>query len=112
MMFYSGPQGRLRVSHRKLDPERSEPHRPFLAHTLEKLLSSDEVVPVEIPIWPTGMLWHAGEQLRVIVAGYNLRGPMFPGMPLAPTRNKGEHIIHTGGQYDSHLLVPIIPTDW
>jgi len=25
------------------------------------------------------------------------------------TRNAGQHIIHTGGRYDSHLLVPIIP---
>ena len=24
-------------------------------------------------------------------------------------RNKGQHIIHTGGKYDSHLLVPVIP---
>jgi hypothetical protein len=32
-------------------------------------------------------------------------------MPLAPTRNKGEHIIHTGGQYDAHLLVPKISSD-
>ena len=54
------------------------------------------------------MLWHAGEQLRLLVAGYNLKGPMFPGMPLAPTRNRGEHIIHTGGNFDSHLLVPVI----
>jgi hypothetical protein len=88
---------------------RSTPHQPFLANTSEERLSPGQIVPVEIPIWPTGMFWHAGEQLRVVVAGYNLKGPMFPGMPLAPTRNKGEHIIHTGGEYDSHLLVPMIP---
>ena len=23
--------------------------------------------------------------------------------------NAGVHVIHTGGKYDSHLLVPIIP---
>ena len=23
--------------------------------------------------------------------------------------NKGQHVIHTGGRYDSHLLVPVIP---
>lgn len=26
------------------------------------------------------------------------------------TKNNGEHVIHTGGRYDSHLLVPVIPT--
>jgi predicted acyl esterase len=25
------------------------------------------------------------------------------------TRNAGTHVIHTGGRYDSHLLVPVIP---
>jgi len=25
------------------------------------------------------------------------------------TRNRGLHIIHTGGCYDSYLLVPLIP---
>lgn len=109
LLFYSGPNGRLRVSHRQLDPQRSTPAQPYLIHTHEERLSPGQIVPVDIPIWPTGMLCHGGEGLRVVVAGYNLKGPMFPGMPLAPTRNTGEHIIHTGGKYDSHLLVPVIP---
>ncbi len=109
LMFYSGPNGRLRVSHRRLDTSRSTPERPYLMHTREELLNPGEIVPVEIPIWPTSMIWHAGEQLRVIVAGYNLKGPVLPGLPLAPTRNKGHHVIHTGGKYDAHLFVPIIP---
>jgi hypothetical protein len=25
-------------------------------------------------------------------------------------RNRGEHVIHTGGRFDSHLLVPVIPS--
>jgi len=25
------------------------------------------------------------------------------------TRNAGTHVIHTGGKYDSHILVPVIP---
>jgi uncharacterized protein len=25
------------------------------------------------------------------------------------TRNVGTHVIHTGGRYDSYLLVPIVP---
>jgi hypothetical protein len=26
----------------------------------------------------------------------------------ADTRNRGDHVIHAGGRYDSHLLVPVI----
>ena len=108
LLVYPGPNGRLRVSHRQLDEERSTPSRPYQTHKAEELLSPGQIVPVEIPIYPIGMRWHGGEQLRVIVAGYDLKGPLFPGTPLAPTRNKGKHIIHTGGTYDSHLLVPMI----
>jgi hypothetical protein len=25
------------------------------------------------------------------------------------TRNQGTHVIHTGGMFDSYLLVPVIP---
>ena len=55
------------------------------------------------------MRFHAGVQLRLIVAEHDLIGPAIPGIPLHPTRNKDEHIIHAGGKYDSHLLVPAIP---
>jgi predicted acyl esterase len=73
------------------------------------MLRPGEIVPVDIPLLPIGMRWHPGEQLRIIVAGFDLMGPMFPKLPLAPTRNRGEHIIHTGGRFDSHLLIPVIP---
>jgi len=109
ILFYSGPTGRLRVSHRRLDMERSTHFRPFHAHTVEEPLNPGEIVPVEIPLNPIGMRFHAGEQLRLIVAGHDLAGPMIPGVPPAPTRTKGKHIIHAGGKYDSHLLVPVIP---
>lgn len=111
MLTYAGSAGKIRISHRQLDHERSTPSQPYQSHVVEELFSPGQIVPVEIPVYPIGMRWSVGEQLRVIVAGYDLIGPALPGIPLAPTRNKGEHIIHTGGKYDSHLLVPAIPDD-
>ncbi len=106
----SGAKGRLRVSHRQLDPERSTPSEPYLTHRVEEYLAPGEKVPVDIPIWPAGMLWHKGQQLRIIIAGYNVAFQPVPGVgPIHGTRNKGMHLIHTGGKYDSHLLVPKIP---
>jgi predicted acyl esterase len=107
-LFFTGATGRLRVSHRQLDPERSTPSEPYLTHRVEELLSPGQVVPVDLSIWPLSMRWHAGEQLRLIVAGYNLTPAPLPGVKPPNLRNKGEHIIHTGGKYDSHLLVPKI----
>jgi len=54
------------------------------------------------------MLFHRGERLRLVIAGHNIESTLIPGMAGVKTINKGDHIIHTGGEYDSHLLVPKI----
>lgn len=106
--FYSGPGGRLRVSHRKLDPSLSTESEPYLAHNAEEFLSPGQIIPIDIPIRPFSIRWRAGEQLRLSVAGHDLMFPAFHGMPSPPTHNNGDHVIHTGGKYDSYLLVPMI----
>lgn len=105
---HPGALGILRASHRELDESRSTPSEPVHTHQREQLLTEGEVVPVEIGIWPSSRTWRAGERLRVIVSGH--REPRWA-LPFAwETRNNGEHVIHAGGRYDSHLLVPVIPT--
>jgi uncharacterized protein len=106
---HPGAQGWLRVSRREIDAERSTPSEPVLVHRSEQFLGPGEIVPVEIGIWPTSMLWHKGEQLSVVVSGHFLREPGWFEPFRYDLRNRGEHIIHTGGKYDSHLLVPVIP---
>jgi predicted acyl esterase len=107
-------QGILRVSHRELDEARSTPSEPYHPHRREQLLKPKEIVPVEVGLWPTGVLWHAGQQLCVFVKGYGSSW-MMDGLARGAkvihheVRNRGDHIIHTGGKYDSHLLVPMIP---
>lgn len=101
---HGGISGMLRVSHRELDEERSTPSEPYLKHRRQQLLKPNEIVPVEIPLWPLGMLWHAGQQLRVVVSDH--AQATGNGWDLI---NRGEHMIHTGGKYDSQLLVPVIP---
>jgi hypothetical protein len=104
--------GWLRASHRELDPVRSRPEQPFHPHTREERLRPGEPVAVEIEIWPSATLFCAGQQLRVVVQGSDIADHGVPNAPFArheQTRNRGTHIIHTGGQYDSHLLVPVIP---
>jgi len=105
---YSGPDGRIRVSHRQLDPGKSTPLQPVHTHKVEEFLCPGEVVPVEIQIWPTGLLFHPGQQLQLVVAGFDYMLSKPGDRPSAKVRNKGNHIIHTGGKYDSHLLIPVI----
>ena len=68
-------------------------------------------VPVEIEIWPSGTRFAKGEKLRVVVQGSDIY-KYAPWIRLAghpDTRNAGQHVIHTGGRYDSHLLIPVVP---
>lgn len=114
--FDTGPValGWLRASHRELDLERSRPEQPVHTHRREQMLVPGEFVPLEIEIWPSSTLFRAGERLRVLVQGSDVYP--YPnraaGLPLAlhqDTRNRGRHLIRTGGSHDSHLLVPVIP---
>jgi predicted acyl esterase len=109
VFFSEGATGRLRVSHRELDRDRSTPHQPHYLQKRELLLKEKEIVPVSIELWPHGMIWEAGEQIKLSVAGHNLRPEIRPETVSARTINKGKIVIYTGGIYDSHLLVPVIP---
>jgi predicted acyl esterase len=104
--------GWLRASHRALDLEKSTPWQPVHLHTCEERLTPGTPVPVEIEIWPSSTLFRAGESLRVQVQGHDIHGDIGGGpssMRHLELRNAGTHIIRTGGQYDSHLLAPVIP---
>lgn len=105
---HPGAWGKLRVSRRELDPERSTEFEPVLAQRREQKLRPGEVVPVDIAIWPTSRIWHAGQQIRVRIAGHYIRENWFE--PLAwDTDNAGRHVLHTGGQFRSYLQIPVIP---
>jgi uncharacterized protein len=103
--------GWLRVSHRELDEEQSTPAQPVHKHQKKLKLKEGEIVPVEIEIWPSGTAFGAGEKLRLTVQGSDIYSYPEGGhsQKHSATINRGEHVIYTGGQYDSHLLVPIIP---
>jgi uncharacterized protein len=104
--------GWLRVSHRELDEERSTPEQPWHSHRREQRLEPGQIVPVEIEIWPSGTRFGAGEQLLLLVQATDIQQypPGVVSMAHSVTRNVGTHVIHTGGKYDSHLLVPVVPT--
>jgi len=105
--------GWLRVSHRELDKKKSTPYQPVLKHQREIKLKRGEIVPVEIEIWPSCTLFEKGEKLRVLVQGSDIYYYPYERHTNTHTAtvNKGEHVIYTGGKYDSHLLVPVIPAD-
>ena len=103
--------GWLRVSRRELDEEKSTPHQPKYAHQSDQLLSPGEVVPVDIEIWPSSTSFKAGETLRLVIQGHDVN--QYADGLFAQRheylKNAGQHLISTGGGFDSHLLLPVVP---
>lgn len=104
---YHGPHGRLRISHRELDPELSTPWLPVPSHRKALPLREGEVVPCDICLWPTGMRWRKGEKMRLTVSGFNPVPFHLPDVPGPQLVNRGLHVIHTGGEYQSYLSLPV-----
>lgn len=65
---YKGTNGRLRVSMRHLDEEKSTDEVPYYTFDREEKLSACEIVPIEIEMYPMGLTLYPGEQLRLIVS--------------------------------------------
>ncbi len=105
---HPGAWGKMRVSHRELDPKLSTDYQPVQAHLGEQKLKQGEIVAVDIEIWPTSRLWHKGQQLRVEITGDYRREGWFERLEWDHD-NHGEHVFHTGGQFESYLQIPVIP---
>ena len=104
---YMGTAGCLRASLRELDEDKSTEFQPQYTFKTVQKLSPGEIVPLEIEINPTSKVWHAGERLRVFLSNWrNIGGIDTFEHELI---SDGSHVIHTGAECDSHLLIPVIP---
>lgn len=103
--------GFLRASRRELDSTRSTEYRPYHSHSRDLLLQPGEIVPLDIEILPTSCRFRPGDRLQVHICGHDYKEypPFIPVSRHTNTVNKGTHVIHFGGKYDSHLILPVIP---
>ena len=109
-------RGWLRASHRKLDPTRSLPYRPFLAHDEIQKLNAGETYTLDIEIWPTCLVIPKGYRLVLTLMGKDFEFPDIPGRILhndpadRPAEEfGGTNTLHTGSETESYLLLPVIP---
>ncbi|HXP92000.1 MAG TPA: CocE/NonD family hydrolase [Candidatus Binatia bacterium] len=123
-------QGWLRASHRKLDPARSLPHRPYHAHDERRLLVPGVPVELDIEIWPTCVVLPAGYRIGLSLRGkdYEYAGPS--GGRLSNFKNElrgcgpflhddphdrplprfgGTTTVHLTPEHRAYVLLPIIP---
>ncbi len=121
--------GWLRASHRKLDPQRSRPYRPWHSHDEAWPLTPGEPVELDIEIWPTCIGVPPGYRVGLTVRGkdYEYDGtdaalphagyPMKGVGPFTHTDPRdrpaaifgGVNTLHFGERRKPYLLLPIIP---
>jgi len=70
-----------------------------------------EIVPVEIGLWPMGIVFYEGESIMLRVRGFKDAFMELPELQADQVfgMNKGVHNIHFGGQYDSSITLPFVP---
>jgi putative CocE/NonD family hydrolase len=97
-------RGYCRVSRRELDPNESTEWNPVQSGARELKLEAGEIVVVDIALYPSSTFFAAGEAVQLIVASREI----IPSPPYIKdaSLNRGTHVLHFGGEYDSHLLVP------
>jgi predicted acyl esterase len=122
--------GWLRASHRRLDPARSLPYRPYHPHDRVEPLTPGEVYECDVEIVTSCIVVPAGWRLALTVRGkdYEYTGELseFARQFHYATRGTGgmthddpDHrprdvfggtvTLHAGGGRDAYLLLPIIP---
>lgn len=114
---YVGPNGRLRASQRevaqdpRLTPEQSQllaPASTFHPHTREDKIPPGQIVCLDIPLWPTGIIFEAGESIRFEVKGHEVTLPEFPALYRVPKNlNWGKHTVHCGPEYPSSITLSL-----
>lgn len=110
-----GPQEFLRASSSvSLDTTRSSSDRQevFYRHDREEKITPGTIVPLNTTLWPTGMVFAAGEGLLLRIGGHFLSAPSAAAMQPEESEdeNVGQHYIHTGGEYVLCLVLPVIAT--
>jgi putative CocE/NonD family hydrolase len=94
--------GVLKVSHRKLDSKLSRMDRPFHAHDVEQKLKRGEVVPIEVEIRTTSMIFQKGTRIRVDVLPHDNE-------QYFAVYHLGSNTVYTGGSRASYILLPVVP---
>lgn len=122
-------QGWLRASHRKMDPARSLPYRPWHSHDEIQPLTPGTVYALDIEIWPTCIVVPKGYRVALTIRGKdyiwggaattlsNMKHPMRGCGPFEhddemdrpPAIFAGQVTLHMGPEQSSALLLPIIP---
>ena len=110
-LFYPLAKGWLKVSHRKLDTERSTVFRPKHTHRRadHAPLHEGEIVPVEVEIIPNTGLIRKGHRLRLDIQPHTGVGHGMRHVYDATYHDGAQNMIYTGPQHPSYIQLPVLP---
>ena len=102
------PKGALKVSHRKLDTEKSTEYRPFHTHLKEdvQLLAPDEIVEADVEFVPATVRIRKGWKLRLDIMPKNEASELFDDHD--DYSSGAINTIYSGELYPSYLQIPIV----
>ena len=122
-------QGWLRASQRKLDPQLTQPYRPYHLHTSKEPLVPGQPVETDIELWPTSIVVPASYRIALSVRGKDYVYAESTGLKLSNFKNEltgcgpflhndprdrplsiygGTTTLHVGPEHPAYLLLPII----
>lgn len=110
-VYEHGPiaQGCLRASHRATDATKSKHYQPWRNHDKLEPLEPGKVYEMDIELLAATARFLPGQSLQVVIGGTDIT-KCKPSLAQkhADRKNKGEHVIWTGSEWDAHLLFPVV----
>ncbi len=103
--------GWLKVSHRKLDAGKTTDYKPVHTHLEGDYapLNQDEVVPVEVALWPGTALIGKGHRIRLDIQPHDGCGHGSRHTYDASYHDGAENTLYLGPGRASYLQLPIVP---
>jgi len=107
-------RGWLKASHRALDPEKSKPWLPYHTHVNPEPVKPGKIYEYAIEIRPTSNVFGAGHCIQLEICNIDFPPPIYITERGAQTYHLAcsktvLHKIYCNEEYQSHLLLPIIP---
>jgi hypothetical protein len=100
---YQGPNGMIWASKRHVSDSLSGKTWITLSLEHEEKIKPGEVVRLRVQLWPTGIVYEAGEQLVLKVSERQMGLPALPELLEPTSANKGNHVLHIGGSHEANL---------
>ncbi|MDQ2886696.1 MAG: CocE/NonD family hydrolase [Chloroflexota bacterium] len=103
-------KGWQRASLRQVDKEKGKPWSPEHDFTVKQPLQPQQIIELEFSLLPSATFFKQGDILRLDIQGrwFFPKNLVLYGPAYYEKSSTGTCVIYSGGDYDSHLLLPLL----